>query len=152
MWQLIADLAAVWGPWRFLTSEIDFVRARKDLHFLRSYLPRTKSIPAAENRHDPHTAAKSEISGHTDSIYTILLKSRKKECAFTELPIYMYIHIHIYIHIWIYIFICKYTQVSSADVIEMTRQSMAYVHKCVYIYMHLYIHVYINTGGVSRCD
>jgi len=41
----------------------------------RSYLGRTKSKPKAKNRHGPHTAQKSEISGHIYSNSTLFLNS-----------------------------------------------------------------------------
>jgi len=50
----------------------------------QSYLAGTKSKSKAENRHGPHTAAKSEIAV---THYPILLNSRTNRCfAFTELP------------------------------------------------------------------
>jgi len=49
-------------------------------------LAQTKSISEAENHHGLHTAAKSEISGHTCSNYTKLLNSRTNEYVnFTKL-------------------------------------------------------------------
>jgi len=54
-------------------------RSRLDKPLVGLTQPQTKSIPEAKNRHGPHTAAKSEISGHAYSNSDILLTSSTNE-------------------------------------------------------------------------
>ena len=99
----------------------------------RSYLGQTKSKLKAENRHGPHTVAKSGISDQIYSNYIILLNSHTYEYfTFTELPrsVFIYVCICMYIDICIYIYTCIYIYI--------------YIFVCMHIYLNIYIHICVD--------
>jgi len=121
----IADFAAVCGPWRFLASEIDFVRGWVGPTQGKSYLaPSEINLRGLTSSQPPH-GRQIWNSGHVYSNSYILLDFHTKKCfnstSFCAQYIYIYIYERMYIHTYV----------------------QWYAYLCMYIYIYIYIYILI---------